>query len=105
LLFSATIWNRNISVTASDEGCQDRKGDLQKQPLQVQEKKKKLCNYSKVDLFSLVLSSQIYRPSENLKFKIFGIFQSLKFLFFNGKSPFIFSRAKFYSKYFGLLWV
>jgi len=60
----------------------------------------------KEDLFSSVLSQfKKYHPSGNLKFNYLGIFQSLKFAYFNGeKNLFNFSYSKFHSEYFGLLW-
>jgi len=58
------------------------------------------------DLFSSILSQfKRYHPSGNLKFNYLGIFPSLKLHILISKNLFYFSYAKFYSKYFGLIWV
>jgi len=58
------------------------------------------------DLFSSVLSQfKKYHPSRNLKFDNLGHFESLKLRILVGKNPSNFFKAKFHSKYFGLLWV
>jgi len=46
-----------------------------------------------------------YHPSENQKFNNLSIFQKLKLRNLMEKSPLNFCKAKFHSKYFGLLWV
>ena len=58
------------------------------------------------DPFSSVLSQfKKYRLSENLKFNNLSIFQNLKLRILMEKILPIFSKAKFHSKYSGVLWV
>jgi len=61
-----------------------------------------------VYLFSSLLSQfKKYHPSGNLKFNnnlIISAFPKLEIAYFSGKNPSNFSRAKFYSQYFGQLW-
>jgi len=54
-------------------------------------------------LYSVLSHFKKYHPSGNLKFNNLGIFQSLKFRILMEKI-FHYFKAKFHSKYFGLLW-
>jgi len=63
-------------------------------------------NFILEDLFRSVLPQLIkHNPSGIMKLDNLSISQSLKLHISMGKNPSNFSKTKFHSKYFGLLWV